>query len=269
MQDQDTGNYTPVLNGAYAPVYKRIDSTKLHVNIFFPPNHEANDTLPCIVYFFGGAFIHGSPAQYESHCKYFAARGIVAIAADYRVIARNNCTALECVNDAKSCIRWLRDNADTLGIHPNKIIMAGGSAGGFLCLAAAIDNPTFQDSTDNLTISSVPNAMVLLNPVINSEEFDFRIKKFPGKAAEINPLTHIKKGMPPAIIFHGTKDEMSGYQYAKQFTEASKNAGNSVELITFEGLEHGFMQRNKHDGKYYEETLHLTDAWLVKQGFLR
>ncbi|MFN0275755.1 MAG: alpha/beta hydrolase [Chitinophagales bacterium] len=268
MQQQDEGNYKPVLEGAYAPVYKSIDSTDLHINIFFPEGYNKKDSLPCIVYFFGGAFIHGSPAQFEEHCKYFAARGIVAATADYRVISRNNCTAIECVKDAKSCIRWLRQNADSLGIDATKIIMGGGSAGGFLCLTAAIDNAEFEELTDDKTISCVPDAMVLINPVVNSEEFDFRIKKFPGKAAEINPIKHVVNNLPPAIVFHGTEDKISGFSYAKQFVEVYKKAGNEIELHSYEGMEHGFAQRNKNDGKYFKETLQLTDDWLLKLGYL-
>lgn len=269
MQEDDGGNYTPVIDGAYAPVYKTVGGTDLHVNIFFPQDYDKKGKLPCIVYFFGGAFIHGSPTQYTEHCKYFAGRGMVAATADYRVISRNNCTAIECVLDAKSCIRWLRENADSLGIDANKIIMGGGSAGGFLCLTAALNDAQFEESTDNKSVSCVPDAMVLINPVVNSEEFEFRIKKFPGKADAINPLTHVRSGLPPAIAFHGTADEMSAFKYVEQFVNDYKSKGNEMELHSYEGMEHGFAQMNKNDGKYFKETLQLTDDWLVKHGYLQ
>ncbi|MBC8047655.1 MAG: prolyl oligopeptidase family serine peptidase, partial [Fimbriimonadaceae bacterium] len=211
---------------------------------------------------------HGSPTQYTEHCKYFASRGIVAATADYRVISRNNTTAIECVKDAKTCMRWIRVNADSLGVDANKIIMGGGSAGGFLCLAAAINDPEFEESTDSKNISCVPDAMVLINPVVNSEEFEFRVKKFPGKAADVNPLTHVKNNLPPAIAFHGTADEMSAFKFVEKFVDDYKKNGNEIELHSYDGMEHGFAQMNKNDGKYYKETLRLTDEWLTKKGYL-
>lgn len=268
MQEDDGGNYMPVIEGAYSPVYKNADGIDLHINIFFPDNYDKKGKLPMIVYFFGGAFIHGSPTQYTEHCKYFASRGMVAATADYRVISRNNCTAIECVKDAKSCMRWLRKNADSLGIDANKIIMGGGSAGGFLCVASAMNNPEFEENTDDKSISCVPDAMVLINPVVNSEEFEFRIKKFPGKAEEINPLKHITSGLPPAIVFHGTDDDMSAFKFIEEFTEAYKKAGNEIQLHAYEGQKHGFAQRNKNDGKYFQETLQLTESWLTEKGYL-
>ncbi len=268
MQAEDEGNYEPVIAGADARVYKDVDGTKLHVNIFNPAAHTSDDARPCIVFFFGGAFIHGSPSQFTDQCKYFGGRGLVAITADYRVISRSNKTAIECVLDAKSCIRWIRENADTLGIDPDKIIMSGGSAGAALCLSAAMNQNTADEPVDNKNISCVPNAMVLYNPVVNFEEFEFRIRKFPNRAAEMNPLTHVKSNMPPAIIFHGTADKMSAYKFVEEFTEKMKAAGNDVELHSYEGMEHGFFQQNRYDGKYYDETLKLTDEWLVKKGYL-
>lgn len=268
MQDDQGGNYVPVIAGAYSPIFKSIDGTDLHLNIFYPEGYDKNDSLPIIIYFFGGAFIHGSPTQYAEHCKYLASRGMVAATADYRVISRNNCTALECIKDAKTCMRWVRENADSLGIHPNKIIMGGGSAGGFLCLAAAMNNSKIEESSDNKQFSAVPNAMVLINPVVNTEEFEFRAKKFPNMAAEVNPIKHFSGNMPPAIMFHGTKDEMSAFKFAQEFADGYKNAGNEIEFHPFEGAEHGFAQLNKNDGKYYKETLKLTDLWLINHGYL-
>lgn len=272
-------NYVPVLESADAtPVYKKIgDSVEMHLNIYYPKKHDKQAATPVIIYFFGGAFIHGSPGQYEDHCKYFASRGIVAITADYRVISRNKGNAINCVVDAKSAVRYVREHAKELNIDPNKVIVSGGSAGAFLALTCNMNDPKWQDSTDNAQVSCAPNAMILLNPVVNSMEHKFRIQKFKddakqpdseSHAAEINPLTSIRAGMPPTIIFHGTKDKISGYQFVKQFADDYEKAGNRCELVTYEGQKHGFTAIKFEDGKYYRDALKKSDEFLISLGYL-
>ena len=95
MQQGDGGKYTPVLPDADAtPVYAQYGDTELHLNINYPTGHAAGDSAPCIVFFFGGGFINGSPEQFAEQCRYFSSIGYVAISADYRVISRNQCTAV-------------------------------------------------------------------------------------------------------------------------------------------------------------------------------
>ncbi|MBK7035038.1 MAG: alpha/beta hydrolase [Chitinophagales bacterium] len=279
MQEEEPGNYDPVLSSASAtPVYKKIgDSVEMHLNIYYPENHLTNLPSPVIIYFFGGAFIHGSPIQFEEHCKYFAGRGIVAIAADYRVISRNKGNALNCIYDAKSAIRYLREHARELNIDPDKIVMAGGSAGAFLAIECAINDTKWQDASDNAAVSPVPNALVLLNPVVNAMEHKFRIAKFlddekapesESHASEIDPMTHIKPGMPTAIAFHGTADKISAYKFVKQFSDDYIAAGNKMDLHTYEGEKHGFTSMQNKGGKYFLESLKLTDEFMISLGYL-
>ena len=278
-EDENPNNYVPVLSTASeSPVYKKInDTVDMHLNIYYPEKHKKQDPTPVIIYFFGGAFLHGSPAQYEQHCQYFASRGIVAISADYRVISRNKGNALNCIYDAKSAIRYVREHAEDLNIDPNKIVVGGGSAGGFLALQLAMNDSKWQDPSDNAATSCVPNAMVLLNPVVNSMEHDFRIVKFKDNeadsnslshASEVNPLTTIKTGMPPAVVFHGTADKISSYEFVAQYCADYEKAGNTITLNTYEKMKHGFTAPKFQNGKYYRESLRKTDEFLISLGYL-
>lgn len=279
---EDNGNkenYIPVISSADAtPVYKKInDTTEMHLNIYYPENHHKGDNKACIIYFFAGSFINGSPSQFEEHCKYLCSRGMVAISADYRVMSRNKGNALNCIYDAKSAVRFIRENANEYGVDPNKIVVAGGSAGGMLAIECAINDPKWQDPSDNTGISCIPNALVLINPVVNSEEFPFRIRKFKDNdktpdslshAPEINPIKHISSGMPPAIMFHGTMDKMSAYHFAKQFADDYTAAGNKMDLHSYPRQKHGFSSIKNANGKFYRDTLRLTDEFLISLGYL-
>ncbi len=95
------------LPGARSSVYKSVGDTQLRLHVFSPTG-TSDQARPAIVYFFGGGWIGGSVSQQASRCEYFCSRGMVAVAADYRVKSRQGVGAFECVADAKSAIRWLR-----------------------------------------------------------------------------------------------------------------------------------------------------------------
>src|SRR5262249_49174085 len=74
----------PVDNKAVA-AYKTTPQGDLKINLYFPPNWKSSDRRPVIVFFFGGSCATGSPAQFAATAEYFAARGLLAAAPEYRI----------------------------------------------------------------------------------------------------------------------------------------------------------------------------------------
>ena len=72
-----------------------------------------------------------------------------------------------CCADAKSALRYVRAHATELGIDPQRIAAAGGSAGGHLAAFTALVDG-LDDPQDDLAVSCKPNALVLFNPVFNN-----------------------------------------------------------------------------------------------------
>lgn len=277
-QDNRVRNYPPTMEGATVEVYKTIDDVELQLFIFTPEGHEPSDKAPAIVFFFGGGWRNGSPAQFEEHCKYLASRGMVAMTADYRVLSRHGTKAVKCVADGKSAIRWVRANAERLGVDPNRVAAGGGSAGGHVaaCTGTLAD---FDEESEDAETSSVPNALVLFNPatvlapVENEAPIDERrltsLKERMGvEPEELSPYHNVRKGVPPTIIFHGTGDTTVPYRTVELFTEAMTKAGNHCELVGFEDRGHGFFNHGRGDGKDYSETVRQMDQFLVEQGYL-
>jgi acetyl esterase len=137
-QQREDRTYPPNLPGAKVEVYKTVGDVKLNIYIYNPEGHKPSDKRPAIVFFFGGGWSHGSPAQFQEQCKYLASRGMVAMTADYRVSSRHQVKAVSCVTDAKSAVRWARANADRLGIDPNRLAAGGGSAGGHIAACTGV-----------------------------------------------------------------------------------------------------------------------------------
>ena len=265
------GGYPPVIEGTKSETYRKVGDTELKVWIF-EPAAKATQPLPAIVFFFGGGWISGSPTHFEPQSRHLASRGMIAIVADYRVKSRQDAKPADCVSDAKACVRWVRANAARLGIDPNRIAVGGGSAGGHLAASVAT-LPGLDTAKDDKSVSCLPNALVLFNPGTAMAPFpgldlkgfgaDLDKEKFGCEPTEISPIHHVKKGVPPTIIFHGKADTTVPYSTVEKFTEVMKAAGNRCDLIGYEGEKHSFFNKSK-----YAETLAAADDFLVSLGYL-
>jgi acetyl esterase len=265
------GGYPPVIEGTKSETYRKVGDTELKVWIFDPAQKSVKP-LPAIVFFFGGGWTGGSPTQFEPQSRHLAARGMIAIVADYRVKTRQNAKPADCVADAKACVRWVRTNAARLGIDPQRIAVGGGSAGGHLAASTAT-LPGLDPAQDDKSVSCIPDALVLFNPAtvlapfpgLDLKGFGAGLDKarFGCEPTEISPIHHVKKGTPPTIIFHGKADTTVPYTTVEKFAEVMKATGNRCELVGYEGQPHGFFNKAK-----YAETLAETDAFLVSLGYL-
>ena len=252
--------------------YKKIDQVDLKFHLFIPERKTISKKLPVIIFFFGGGWTGGNPSQFYEQAAYFKSRGIVAISAEYRVKGKHQTTPFECVKDGKSAIRWLRKHAEELSIDPNKIVAAGGSAGGHVAACTGVIDG-YEEEGENLNISSVPNALVLFNPVLDTTKKGYGSGKMDGRVTEISPNHHVKTGIPPTLIFHGDADTTVPFENAVRFDSLMKSAHNECKLIVAKGQSHGFFNgkffRPKNDEKFFIETMYQTDIFLNNLGYLK
>lgn len=221
-------------------IYKTVNDTELQLHVFDPPGLKPTDQRPAIVFFFGGGWNGGDPKQFYQQARIMADQGIVAFSAEYRVKSRNKTTPFECVKDGKSAIRWVRENAADLGVDPTRIIASGGSAGGHVAACSGVIEGN-EEAGEELDIPSTPNAMILFNPVIDTTEKGYGVRSVgKNRKTEISPCHHVRKGIPPTIIFHGTGDKTVPFENVQRFTRLMQNAGNTCVLVSFEGKGHGF-----------------------------
>lgn len=248
-------------------VYKTIGGIDLKMHLHFPEGWKATDKRPVMIFFFGGGWKKGTPQQFIVQANHFAGRGIVTARADYRIntARKGNVLPDKCVEDARSAVRWLRANATKLGIDPRKVISAGGSAGGHLAYCTSIKQ-TVDDPKDDLSLSPIPQAMVLYNPALfyaNSvNEHGLLSKLSAEKLKAISPLEHVDQDTPPAYILFGTKDHLK--RGADEYLKVAKELGIRAEMFTAEGEGHGFFNSEPWMGK----TIPVVDDFLVSLGYL-
>ncbi len=253
-------------------VYKTIDTFRLKVDVFYTDETLKKENNTAIVFFHGGGWAYGSPQEFFTTCERYARMGIVAISVDYRlsadqgVIPSRKISPIECVMDARSAMRWVRENAGKLHIDRNKIVASGQSAGGQLALSTAMIDD-YNEKSDNMDISPRPDALLLFSACVNTVEgwCDLLLGDRRNKIWSISPTHNMKPGLPPMIEFHGLDDEQVPKWTVQYFETEMKKLGNYFELHTYEGRKHYLGEGNPKYTRYFDdEILMITDNFLRK-----
>lgn len=246
-------------------LYKQIDSTQLFMEIYQPEFMDDTEKYPAMVFFFGGGWNGGTTRQFKPHAQYLSRRGAICFLVEYRVKKRNNTTPFESVKDAKSAIRYIRGHANELAIDPSKIVAIGGSAGGHLAAATALITD-YNEEAEDLSVSCIPDALVLFNPVIDNGPGGYGYKRIGDAYQSFSPLHNIRNGAPPTIFLLGTNDRWVPVKTARTFQEKMEQAGSRCDLQLYEDQIHGFF--NYKNSEYYKRTLATADLFLQSLGFL-
>ena len=206
----------------------------------------------------GGGWILGSRAEQGIPLlNHMAANGWIGFNVDYRLSPR--ATLPEHVIDVKRAIAWVRENADELGVDPERIAITGGSAGGHLTALAALTaddqslQPGFEDA-DTSVMAAVPFYGIydLLDAArLYPHLHDWLFEKVVLKAADrrraralpraCRPAHRVTEDAPPFLIFHGDQDTLVPVEDARAFTKQLEQISrNDVLYVEMPGAEHAF-----------------------------
>ena len=251
--------------------YKDHPKQPLQLHIFHPPGFKTFDKRPTVVFFFGGGWSGNNPKQFYPQAEYLASRGMVAICATYRSNSKYKTKPYDCVEDAKSAIRYVRKHASELGGDPAKIAAGGGSAGGHLAAATA----TVKDwdcPDDDLSISAVPDALLLFNPVYNNDPGGYGNNDKDNRVAEywekISPMNNLDGTQPPTLVLMGSRDKHTPVDITMEYDRRMEANGNRCETIIYEDQKHGFFNLGKGGKEYFLKTIIEADKFLVSLGYL-
>ena len=235
----------------------------LMVDIIRPGN--LSSPVPGILFLPGGGFraADRSPLR-DRYGIGLAEHGYVFVAAEYRVMDEAPWPAQ--IQDVKASIRWMRANADRLGIDPSLIVMAGKSAGGHLALVAAgaPDVEEFEGVGGNYGVSSRVAAAVGVSPVSNISErannpdFEPLFGKNPTDdlVTAANPISYADANYPPSLFFHGTSDDRVHHGTTMAMYQKLEDAGVPVDLHLFAGQDH-FFDREPHFARAVVDSMAL------------
>jgi acetyl esterase/lipase len=212
----------------------------------FTPGEAVNTGAAVIVAPGGGYQMLAASLEGRQVADWFAARGVTAFVLTYRLATSGYAHPTQLM-DAKRAIRWVRANAATFGVRPDRIGMIGFSAGGHLAAMAETQfDPGDARSADPVErVSSRPDFAILGYPAItlssgNAKGLGLVSAKTPKEALDqLNPIANIRPDTPPTFLWATTTDELVPATDSTAMYNALVAAKVPAELHIFGHGRHG------------------------------
>jgi len=233
---------------------------ELLMDVAFP--RTTDDALaPVVLYFHPGAWQQGSRTDGRDLIELLARGGYVAASIDYRLVSTAPFPAA--IEDGNAAIRFVRGNAEELGIDPERIGVAGHSAGGHLAailgtsgnlgpFSRAVEAPRVA-ATVRCAVS-ISGPMALDQPVFTDEAqaiIDTWLEAEDARehrrlARQASPVSYVDGDDPPCLLIHGADDPLVPLSQPERFRRSMDRAGAPVELHVIEGAGHGVTTAEAH-----------------------
>lgn len=248
-------------------VIGEVDGVLLSINIALPEKNK-DQLNPALIFIHGGGLTKGDKSKFNSKIVKMAKHGIVSASVMYRFAPKYRFPSA--IEDIKAAIRFMKAHSKELNLDPNRIIVAGISAGGYLATMIGVTGnatgfsdhgiyPNFDSSVRAIISQSGSLAdftnvkyqdFVLVDRFINKDEPD-REKAL----AAMSPLTYLDKNDPPFFLAHGTADTVVPFEMTREFALELKKIDHEFEYIEVEGGEHSLRSTRPKDAAEVSKAL--------------
>ena len=193
--------------------------------------------LPTAVFFYGGSWDSGRRQDYRWVGQALAAKGFVAIVADYRLYPEVRFPAF--LEDGARAVRWAADHAAEYGGDPSHLVLIGHSAGAYNAMMLALDPSWLQAAgVDPATIRGVaglagPYDFLPLDGPVTQRTF--------GEAPDLaltQPIRFVGPATPPVFLATGEADTTVYPRNSRKLEKALREAGRRVEAHYYPGVDH-------------------------------
>lgn len=217
-------------------VYYERDGVRLAVDVYRPNAGKYPGVRPGILFFFGGGFRVGTRLAFREQAELCAKQGYVAFSADYRISSLYNVTAADSIRDGAAAWLYVRENAAVWGADPDKIVLAGGSAGGTIATMCS-------------SITGVkPAGLILFNPgILDSEDPDSMLAGITGWEIDGVAVTNTQSIQPgmAMLVMHGEADQIVPLSTIRRYVHNVNTNGGNAKLVTYSDAPHGFFNFNR------------------------
>lgn len=217
-------------------------------DVYTPPD-DGTDRC-CVILVHGGGWSGGDRTQLRGYGVLLGREGYVCVAPEYRLTGESAWPAQ--IHDVKAAIRWVRANAERLGIDPQRISIEGNSAGAHLALLAALTpgREELEGEGGNPGVDTSVSAAIAVYPptLFSHAERESGAVPLAALTQELTedvarlagPLSHVTDAAPPTMLIHGTDDEVVPPLASLRMYESLVKAGVPVELHMYADQPHAF-----------------------------
>jgi acetyl esterase/lipase len=193
---------------------------------------------PVLVFFYGGGWAKGRRQDYGFVAKAYAARGFVVVIPDYRLVPQVHFPSF--VEDGAAAVRWTHDNIARYGGDPDRIVLAGHSAGAYIAVMLALDRRYL--AAAGVDPGVVRAAAGLAGPY-DFYPFDKKrsidaMSLAPDPRAT-QPITFARRDAPPLWLATGTHDTEVRPRNAIHLAARQQRLGSKTTVLReYAGLTH-------------------------------
>jgi dipeptidyl aminopeptidase/acylaminoacyl peptidase len=220
--------------------------------LFYPPRNpcfvaQADEKPPLLVKCHGGPTSAASSALNLS-TQFWTSRGIAVLDVNYGGSTgfgrdfRERLHGNWGIVDVDDCVNGAKFLAAQELVDLRRIVISGGSAGGYTTLAALVFRDFFQGGASYYGVSDAA-ALARDTHKFESRYLDWLIGPYPQEEElyrERSPLCHADRLSKPVIFFQGEDDKVVPPSQSEAMVEALRRNGNPVGYFLFAGEQHGF-----------------------------
>ncbi len=220
--------------------------------------------FPIAIIVHGGGWIRGDKQGDEKVLfKPLADADFVWFSINYRLAPKNRWPA--CLEDTQTAIKWVKANAAKYKGDPNRIAIIGYSAGGQIaCQAGVLADKDMAVAaivglaapTDLVFDSLRRGGMsTYMKDLFGLQSADVNSPKAVQKLWDASPINHLKQGLPPVLLVHGTADKSVPYQLSLNFKARLDAIGMQCEIITIKDAQHKIVEWSQYDGDFSKKIV--------------
>jgi acetyl esterase/lipase len=202
----------------------------------YAPESRTRTNHPVVVYFYGGGWQSGHRSESRGVAQALAARGIVTIAADYRIYPETVFPGF--LDDPAAAVRWTRDHVREFGGDRERIFVMGHSSGAHMAAMLATD-PRYL-AAQGISNTSLAGMIGLAGPYAAIPTSDPHMDDiFPAALRQqALPIAFVTGNEPPMLLAAGTADTDVDPHNSDRFADALRAHRGSVELKKYPGYGH-------------------------------
>lgn len=201
----------------------------------YTPDH-LTAKAPVILFFYGGSWQNGRKEDYLAFGESFATKGIVVAIADYRVYPEVRYP--DFVKDGAATLAYVHAHIAEYGGDPDRIFVAGHSAGGYIAVMLA-SNPKYLEDA-GAKLSWVRGAIGIAGPYDFLPLIDPTLITIFGGAhrEDTQPIAYVDGKRPPMLLVAGTDDKTVDPGNATRMAAKLQSFGSPVEVKMYPGISH-------------------------------
>lgn len=197
----------------------------------------AGEKRPVLVFFYGGGWANGDRAHYGFAARAYANSGFIVVVPDYRKVPHIRFPAFN--QDGAAAVRWVHDNIARYGGDPERVVLAGHSAGAYIAMMLTLDQSYLRAAGVN---PGIIRAAAGLSGPYDFYPYDSRrainaMNAWP-RPMETQPITFARKDAPPVMVLTGTADDTVKPRNAILLSRRLHELGAPVEFRAYNDLSH-------------------------------